>query len=64
MLPVWYYWSQRKVRLGDSQVGLRHAVDHIGEPGLPIEIIEFGAAERGMENGEMDSERGTAGAAS
>ena len=44
-------WFQRKVRLGDSQVGLSHGVDYIGEPGLPIEVIEFGAAERGIENG-------------
>jgi len=52
MLPVWYYRFQRKVRLGDSRVGLRHAVDYIGDPGLPIEVLEFGA-ERGKENGSM-----------
>ena len=50
MLSVWY-WFQCKVGLGDSRVGLRHAVDYIGDPGLPIEVLEFGAAERGTENG-------------
>ena len=53
MLPVWYYRFQRKVRLGDLRAGLRHAIDYIGDPGLPIEIevLAFGATERGTENG-------------
>ena len=28
-----------------------HALDHIGEPGLRIEAIEFGALQYGVENG-------------
>ena len=37
--------------MGDSRVGLRQEVDYIGEPGLPIEVLEFGAAGRGIGNG-------------
>jgi hypothetical protein len=51
MLPVWYYSVQRKVRLGHSLVGLCIAIDYIGDLGLPIEVLEFGAAERGTESG-------------
>jgi hypothetical protein len=33
--------------VGDSRVGLLEEVDYIGEPGLLIEVLEFGAAECG-----------------
>jgi hypothetical protein len=44
MLPVWYEWFQPKVRLGDSRIGLRHAVDYVGDPGLPIEVLDSGTS--------------------
>jgi hypothetical protein len=35
----------------DSRVGPRQEFDYIAEPGVPIEVHEFGAAERGIGNG-------------
>jgi hypothetical protein len=39
--------------VGDSRVGPRQEFDYIGEPGMPIEVHEFGAAELGLGNGGM-----------
>ena len=37
--------------MGDLRVGPRQEFDYIGEPGMPIEVHECGAAELGIGNG-------------